>query len=568
MRLVLVFIFYCSILSAQINYPKDFFSSPLTIPMQLSGNFGELRPNHFHAGFDFKTLQKEGLEVHAVADGYVSRIKISTFGNGKTVYITHANGYTSVYGHLQKATDSIENFIKKLHYREQSFEIEVYLKPGELVVKKGQVIALSGNTGASEGPHLHFEFRDNSTEYIINPMLFGFDKMLQDTKKPIISSVYVYPLNDETVVNQSKIPLALNLVLQKDGTYLADKVLTNGTIGFGINTYDFDNVSFNRNGVYNVRTFYNGVSNFEYQFDTYSFDDMRYINALIDYNRYKKTQQRIQKLFMNNPYKHTILKTIENNGIIKVAPNLATVYRIEVSDFYGNQSTVTIPIKYDAAAITVVVKEPIPSKYLVKATKDSSFEKDNMAVFFPAGTFYDDFNFNFDVKKDTLQLHDDTVPAHSNFTITITDSKYSEAEREKLFIAAINGKKIGYISTIRNENVFSAKSKTLGNFALVLDTIAPRITIAKSIEGKTLTIQKNIQLTISDALSGVKSYTGYLNGNWILFEYDNKTKKITHNFSDGIVTEGKNELKVVVIDNVGNSTIFETHFFRSQTIKK
>lgn len=568
MRLVLVFIFYFSTLSAQINYPKDYFSPPLSIPMQLSGNFGELRPNHFHAGFDLKTMQKEGLEVHAVADGYVSRLKISTFGNGKTIYITHPNGYISVYGHLQKATDTIEDFIKKTHYAAQSFEFEVYLKPGELIVKKGQIIALSGNTGASEGPHLHFEFRDNITENIINPMLFGFDKMLQDTKKPIISSVYVYPLNDETVVNQSKRPLTLNLVLQKDGTYLADKVLANGTIGFGINTYDFDNVSFNRNGVYKVLTFYNGVPNFGYQFDTYSFDEMRYLNALIDYSKYKKTQQRVQKLFMKNPYKHSVITNVTQGGMIDVLPNLASVYRIEVSDFYGNQSTITIPIKYDSVATTVVAKESIPSKYLVKATKDSSFEKDNMAVFFPAGTFYDDFNVNFDVKKDTLYLHEDTVPAHSNFTITIEDHKYSKTQIEKVFLAKIDEKKIGYISSFRKENVFTANTKTLGKFALVLDTIAPRITIAKSIEGKTLTIQKNIQLSISDLLSGIKSYNGYLNGKWILFEYDNKTKKITHNFSDGIVIEGRNQLKVVVIDNVGNSTIFETHFFRSQIIKK
>ena len=567
MRLVLVFIFYCCAISAQINYPKDYFSPPLAIPMQLSGNFGELRPNHFHAGFDFKTMQKEGLKVYAVADGYVSRIKISTFGNGKTIFITHANGYTSVYGHLQRATDSIEDFIKKTHYAAQSFEIEMYLKSGELVVKKGQIIALSGNTGASEGPHLHFEFRDNITENIINPMLFGFDKMMQDTKKPTISSVYVYPLNDDTVVNQSKQPLALNLILQKDGSYLSDKVIANGAIGFGINTFDFDNVSFNRNGVYKVETFYNGIPNFGYQFDTYSFDEMRYVNALIDYNRYKKTQQRVQKLFMKNPYKHSIIKIVDKKGIIDVVPNLASVYRIEVSDFYGNQSTVSIPIEYDAET-TVIVKKPLLSKYVVKANKDSNFEKDNMSVFFPAGTFYDDFNINFYVKKDTLFLHDDTVPAHTNFTITIVNNKYSDTQREKVFLAAIDNKKIGYIPTFRKDSIYTAKTKTLGKFALVLDTIAPRITIPKSIEGKTLTIQKNIQLTINDALSGIKSYNGYLNGKWILFEYDNKTKRITHNFSDGIVTEGKNELKVVVIDNVGNSTIFETHFFRSQIIKK
>ncbi|HWR94926.1 MAG TPA: M23 family metallopeptidase, partial [Flavobacterium sp.] len=318
MRFSLFFIFFYYSIFAQVNYPTDYFRPPLDIPMQLSGNFGELRPNHFHAGFDFKTLQKEGLEVHAVADGYVSRIKISTFGNGKTIYITHSNGYTSVYGHLQRATDAIEDFIKKTHYEEQSFEIEKYLKPGELVVTKGQIIGLSGNTGASEGPHLHFEFRDNITENIINPMLFGFDKFLKDTKKPIVYAVYAYPIDNESMVNQSKRPLLLNLVLQKDGAYLGDQVVANGRIGFGINTFDYDDVSFNKNGVYKVQTFYNGNPNFGYQFDTYSFDEMRYINALIDYPMYKKTQQRVQKLFMKSPYNFSIIKTDATNGVVNV----------------------------------------------------------------------------------------------------------------------------------------------------------------------------------------------------------------------------------------------------------
>ena len=565
MRLYLFFLFFYGSLFAQVNYPKDYFSPPLDIPMQLSGNFGELRPNHFHAGFDLKTMQKEGLEVHAVADGYVSRIKISTFGNGKTIYITHSNGYTSVYGHLQRATDPIEDFIKKSHYEKQLFEIEMFLKPGEMVVKKGQVIALSGNTGASEGPHLHFEFRDNITENIINPMLFGFDKYLKDTKKPIIFNVYVYPLDDETLVNQSKRPLLLNLILQKDGTYLADKVVANGKIGFGINAFDYDDVSFNKNGVYKVQTFCNGKPNFGYQFDTYSFDEMRYINALIDYPRYKKTQQRVQKLFMKNPFNLSIIKSDATNGVLTLIPNMASVCRIEVSDFYGNQTSVSIPIKHQV--LPIIIEKETVSKYFVKAKNESNFAEENMSVFFPAGTFYDDFNLNFNVQNDTLYLHDDTVPAHTNFTIEIEDHKFAESQKDKLFIASINGKKIGYNYTSRKENIFNTKVKTLGKFALVLDTIPPKISIAKSIEGKWLTNNKTVQLTISDGLSGVKSYNGYLNGKWILFEYDNKTKKITHDFNDGIVAEGANELKIIVVDNLGNSTIFETHFFRSQKNK-
>jgi hypothetical protein len=563
MKFFIFFIFFCSPLLAQVDYPKDYFSSPLDIPMQLSGNFGELRPNHFHAGFDLKTLQKEGLKVYAVADGYISRIKISTFGNGKAIYITHPNGYTSVYGHLQRANNGIETYINKKHYALKSFEIELFPKPDELVVKKGQVIAFSGNTGGSEGPHLHFEIRDTKTEKVINPMFFGFDKKIKDTKKPVIAAVYVYPLDTKTSVNHSRVPLLLPLSLQKNGTYQTEKVLANGKIGFGITAADYDDVSFNQNGLFKVQSFFNEKPSFGYQFDTYSFDDMRYVNALIDYSKYKKTQQRVQRLFMKNKFGLPIIQSDENNGVISVLPGLAAVYRVEVSDFYGNKSTVSIPVEYDLSA-TVMDQKPVVSPYFVSAGKDTNFTKDNWSVFFPAGTFYDDFNMNFDVRNGILFLHEDTVPAHTNFAISVADNTYSEAQRDKVFIGLIEAGKVTYNATDRKDNVFSTKVKVLGKYSLVLDTIAPTITISKPIEGKWLSDQQTIQLTISDSSSGIKSYNGYLNGNWILFEYDNKTKKLIHHFSDGIVSEGANDLKVIVIDNVGNSTIFESHFFRSQ----
>jgi murein DD-endopeptidase MepM/ murein hydrolase activator NlpD len=564
MRFPVIILLFCSSLFAQTEYPKDYFGLPLDIPIQLSGNFGELRPNHFHAGFDFKTLQREGLEVRSVSEGYISRIKISSFGNGKAIYITHPNGYTSVYCHLQKANDVIEAFVKEAQYKEKSYDIELFLKPTDLTITKGQTIAYSGNTGSSEGPHLHFEFRDTKTEKVINPLLFGFDKYLMDTKKPLISAVYVYPLDTKTSINRSKRPLLLNVVLQKDGTYLANKVSANGNIGFGVTAYDYDNASYNKNGIYKVQTYLNGKPNFGFQFDTYSFDEMRYINALIDYPKYKKSYQRVQKLFMTNPFPLSIVKTDETNGIIQVMPNLSFVYQINVSDFYGNMSVVTIPIHYDLLT-TIIDQEPVVSDYFVKVNKDNIFVKKNWSVFFPSNTFYEDFNLNFDVINETLYLHEDVVPVHSNFTISVEDSSYTESQKEKVFIADIDAKgRAGYNYTYRKGNVFSAKVKSLGKYKLSIDTTPPSIVIKNPIEGKWLSAQKTIQLKIDDDVSGIKSYDGYLNGKWILFEYDHKTKKITHNFSDGIVSEGVNDLKVVVSDKVGNSTIFETQFFRSQ----
>ncbi|MEY2868221.1 MAG: hypothetical protein RIR01_645 [Bacteroidota bacterium] len=563
MRFFLFFLLISRVVIAQTTYPKDYFESPLGIPMQLSGNFGELRPNHFHAGFDFKTLQKEGLEVHAAADGYISRIKISPFGNGKAIYINHPNGITTVYCHLQKAVGIIDEYIKKAQYKDQSFEIELFPKANELEVKKGQLIALSGNTGSSEGPHLHFEFRDTKTEKIINPMFFGFDKNFKDTKKPVVSAVYVYPLGG-TTANKSKQPLLLNLRLQADGTYLANKVLANGAIGFGISAVDYDNVSLNQNGVFKVQSYLNGKAIFGYQFDTYAFDEMRYVNALIDYGRYKRTSQRVQKLFMKTPFGLSIIKTDEDNGIVTVLPNLSLSYRIEVADYFGNTTVITIPIGYDASA-AVVEKEMVVSNYFVKAGKDNIFSKDNMTATFPAGTFYDDFEMNFAVNGNVLTLHDDTVPVHTSFEIAIESDKYSDDQKSKVYIANVSSSgKLGYNSTAVKGNLYTTKVRTLGKYTLAMDTTAPTISIAKPIEGRWITNEKSIQLFISDSGSGIKSYNGYLNGNWILFEYDAKTRKITYDFGKEFLVEGANELKVIVTDQVGNSSAFETRFFRSQ----
>ena len=564
MRIFLFYLLCCSTLFAQNNFPKDYFSPPLDIPMQLSGNFGELRPNHFHAGFDYKTQQREGLKVYASAEGYVSRIKISTFGNGKTIYITHPNGYTSVYAHLQKAVGRIQDFITATHYKEQAFEIEMYLKPGEIPINKGEWIAISGNTGASEGPHLHFEIRDSKTEFIINPMLFGFDSGCRDTKKPTISGLYVYPLFSSTV-NKSNRPIVLNYSLQKDGTYLSDKVLANGPIGFGITAEDYDDVSFNKNGVYSVNSFLNGQLKFGYQFNTHSFDDMRYVNALIDYSKYKKTGQRVQKLFMKNKYGLAFITTDAIKGQVIPTPNLDNLYRIEVADFFGNKTQITVPIQFDTTT-AIIPQEPTVSSYFIKSTVDAVFEKENASVFFPAGTFYDDFELNFDVKNGILFLHDDSVPAHSNFTISLTDSTLSKELLEKTFIARIDGDQINYNTTYRKDSVFSTKVKTLGKYKLVTDTLAPKVTIAKPMEGKWVN-QDAIQIQISDSGSGIKTYNGFLNDRWVLFEYDNKTKTITHYFADDFILNGANELKVIVTDTMGNSTTFETHFFRNLNTK-
>jgi len=548
---------------SQEPYPKDYFISPLDIPLQLAGNFGELRANHIHSGFDFKTQQKEGFKVYATADGFVSRIKISEVGYGKAVYITHPNGFTTVYGHLQSGVGAVEALIKREQYKAKSYEIDVAFKPAELIVHKGEVIGLSGNTGGSDGPHLHYEIRNTVSEKIINPLFFGFDRLLPDDKRPLLNSLVVYPLDDHTIVNQAKRPIVLSLSLQDDGTYIAEKITAVGKIGFGISTADYDNVSWNSNGIYSAQTYLNGQAFFGYQFDTFAFDETRYVNALIDYERYKKLGQRVQKLFMKNPYPLSLIRSAKENGMIEVTPNITQSYRIEIADYFGNITKVFIPIQYGSQPVKVA-EIPVTFPYVVKAKKESIFALDNVTVTFPPNTFLDDFYLNFEVKKGVAKVHEDIVPAFSNFSITFEDSLTTEKEKAKIFIGLVDGKKVHYYYTKRYKNSFTVYTKILGDYKLCKDSMPPKIKIDKKVGGKWISKMDTLQFTILDEGSGIKSYEGYLNGNWILLEYEPKTKKLIHHFADGIVAEGQNDLKVVITDNVGNSTIFETQFFRSQ----
>ena len=564
MRILLFLLIISHSVFSQNPYPQDYFRAPLDIPLFLSGSFGELRSNHFHAGLDIKTQQKEGLPVYAAADGFVSRIKISAYGYGKAIYIDHPNGYTTVYGHLQQAQGIVADYILAAHYEKQEFEIELFPAADALPVKRGDIIALSGNSGGSGGPHLHFEFRDTKTEKVINPLFFGLDAKVADHRKPVITTLMAYPLGEQSTVNQSQRPLAVNLSLQPDGNYIADKITASGTIGFGIGAYDVFDKTYNKNGIYSIQTYSNGKPCFGYRFDTFSFEDGRYINALLDYRRFKKMGLRIQKLFMPQPYPLSIIRTTAESGIIEVTPNVTRIYKIEVSDFNNNKVMLDIPIVYSELPATVGKEEELKSDYLLKAANDNNYKKDNIAVFVPANTFYEDFYLNFDVKDNVLFFHDNSVPAHSNFTITFENTALSAAERVKTFIAAVDGKKVSYLPTRRKDSAFTAYAKVPGQFKLAMDTIAPKIKPLNVPEGKWLSKQHNLQLTISDDMSGIKEFKGYLNGQWALFEYDYKTRKITHRFSDGIVADGRNDLKIVVSDNVGNSVIFETHFFRKK----
>ncbi len=563
MRFFVATILFFNTIVGQNNYPKDYFRSPVDIPLTVSGSFGELRPNHFHSGLDFRTGKTQGLPIYAVADGYISRIKISTSGYGKVIYIDHPNGFTTVYGHLQRCSPAIQKIVLKEHYEKENYEIEIYPKPNEIPVKKGEIIAYSGNTGNSGGPHLHFEYRDTKTERVINPLFFGLDKELQDTKAPLVNGLMVYPIGDSTQVNGSTKPFLVNLSLQTDGTYLADKIQASGKIAFSINTHDTSNFSYNKNGIYKLDTYVNGLPFFGLEFESFSFDETHYINALIDYKIYKNQRQRFQKLFIENFYPPSVIKIMKNNGLIDVTPNFEQNYKIVVQDFLKNQTVINVPISYGNLPVTQTT-ETAKTDFFIKSKIEHSYVKDNVSVFIPENTFADDFYLKFDVRNNELFLHDSSQAVYEKIKINFDVSSISDEKRGKMFIANQEARGVNYNHTFKEANVFSISTKNLGKFFLTKDETPPIIYKPNFKDATNIDKQKTLQVSISDDLSGIGSYNGYLNGKWILMEYENKTRRLTHNLDEKLYKVGKNELKVIVKDNLGNSTTFETTFIRTK----
>lgn len=546
--------------TAQQKYPQNTFRSPMDIPLILAGTFGELRSNHFHAGIDIKTQQRQGLPVYSIADGSVTRIKISHWGYGKAMYVAHPNGYTSVYAHLKKFSPEIEEYIKKVQYKKRSYEVEVFPDYGAVKVEKGQVIAYTGNTGGSSGPHLHFEIRNSVTEKPTNPLLYGFE--VRDATNPVLSKLFIYPLSKDATVNHSNAKTQLNFSKQKDGTFLADKVTAAGTIGLGFVGFDRQDMAANKNGVYSVQQIVNGQVVTHYDFETFSFGESRYINTLIDYDHYGQSRQRIQRLFKEPSNKLSIYNTLKNDGKIVIKEGLSYTAELLLEDVEGNITKAIIPIEGRRDSIAIRKEDAETPDYLI-ANKPNNYDLGAAKVYFPSNTFYRDFYIDLKKDNDTVKIHNNRVAAHRNFTITFDVSKYGAEERKKMFIARLDRKKkANYVSTYKRGNTFTARTRNLGTYTLAKDTIAPKIRPKNFKEKQWLNNYSYLSLLISDDLSGIDTYSATLNGEWILMEYEPKKKTITYNFDDKILNEKKCQLEVVVTDNVGNTTTFTSSFFR------
>lgn len=554
-------IFFSFQIKAQEKYPKDVFVSPMGIPLLLAGNFGELRSNHFHSGLDIKTQQREGLPVYTIAEGMVTRIKVGIAGYGKVMYVAHPNGHTSVYAHLQKFSPEIEAYVKNIQYQKRMYEIEVFPDFGELKVNQGELIAYSGNSGSSSGPHLHFEIRNTQSENPINPLLYGLE--VADTTAPILTTLYGYALSPNSQVNQSDYKIQLKFTKQPDGTLLAEKVKAVGSIGFGFGGYDRHDLVANQNGIYSVQQMVNGKVYSEYDFDTFSFDETRYINTLIDYEHYVTTRQHIQKCFKDPGNKLTIYQTLFNDGKISVEEGLSYNVEILLKDLENNLTKLVIPVEGKREELKLKKKEQVTENYIL-SKKPNNFDLGGAKVYFPANTFYDDFFMDLKKGNDTVTIHNGKIAAHNNFTITFDVSRYSEEEKKQLFIGRLDGRRRPiYTNTYKRGDTFTTRTRNLGTYMLAKDITPPQIR-AKNFKPKQwLNNYRYLSLEIKDDLSGIDTYSATLNGEWILMEYEPKTNTLTYNFDDLQLDKNQFELVILVTDNVGNSNTFTSTFYRN-----
>ena len=538
------------------------FSAPLEGSLRLSGNFGELRGNHFHAGLDLKTNLSIGLPVYAAADGYVSRVKVAHFGYGKALYLTHEGGFSTVYAHLDRFAQPIQEYIKQTQYKKEQFQVELFPSEDKFVFKRGDLIGYSGNTGSSGGPHLHFEVRDPQSRPL-NPLSYGIP--IEDAQAPLPTALRWYPyLPPGLNLEADGQNLALNSIGAHE--YLAEALETSGWIGFGLGVFDRQDGSANKNGVYQMRCYLNGSLVQEVVYDRISFDETKYMNRHMDYQYYQERKQRVQKLFRSSNNPLGILKNLESDGFVAINPGASYTYTIELYDFNKNKTLITIPILgVEKSAVLSADKADAQWDNLIEIphTAATSWSEGNYSVFFPKECFYESTALRLSESAEQLFLDEDRYPLYKPVKITYRADHLNEDDLAHAYIARLDtwGKPI-HQNTSRTGTTLEASVSSLGQYGVYYDRTPPTISMKAPAEGQWYSTAKKLKVIIKDGETGIADYRATINDTFILMEYDYKTNTLTYDFSDAVVGEAAHNLKVVVLDNAGNSATFERLFYR------
>lgn len=527
---------------AQNKYPQQYFSNPLKIPILLAGNFGECRPGHFHSGLDIKTEGRENLPVHAAAEGYVSRIKMEAGGFGHALYITHPNGYTTLYAHLNDFAKNLQDWVHREQYARKSWELDLQVPPGKFPVKKGEFIARSGNTGGSSAPHLHFEIRNTQTEHPLNPQLFGFT--IDDQREAIPGELVFYDA-DKSIYEQAP----LRTGLQKSGSiYLAKSPiqLPMEHCRVGISVHDYMNGSENTLSFYQIEWYWNDSLAGRLTLDDIGYEETRYLNACADYALHFETGNWYNSLFVTKGNKLGKLYQINSNALTLADSNHL---RILIRDNSGNTSTVQ----------TSIVRTAIPEQTKTclqnwDGMEPKTFQTPGMTAVFKAGTIYDDICLSY--RKQALpntisalhQLHHPKVPVHTAFELTIqADKAVPFSLRNKVCMRYTDGKDSSGKAATFVEQAYKAGFRNFGSYWLEIDTTAPTIRLLR--QNKT-----GIRLHIQDQLTGIVKVKGQVksSGQWLCFERHGN--EWFYNFDEYIPAKGSTMIEVEAEDENGNKS--------------
>ncbi len=563
--LALISVFSVTWASAQDGY----YIFPIDAPPLLSANFGELRSNHFHSGVDIKTGGVEGADVYAVADGYISRIGIKPSGYGRVLYITHPNGTTTVYAHLREFMPEVERWVKEQRYKLRQHTPDLWPDSSMFPVRKGEVIAHSGNSGSSGGPHLHFEVRRTSDQSVVNPVSAGHIKVTDTTPPRIVA---VYWLQEEKVAGVTiSTPHRVAVRALGGGRYdLAEPLRVSGQGCFAVEVRDTKDLVNNKFAVYGVSVDLNDREIFGMQIDNFSFGNTRYVNDVMHYPLSTASQYDILRLSKHESNPLGLYRTTADSGVF--LPVDGDRVLIEVSDDCGNISSLSFTLAFTRGAQRVV-SVPTGSEPVVW-NKEYRKSTGNLSVVIPAGAFYQNSLYS-QIEEALLTLPDtdrpilspvytlrgSDTPLHKSMTLSLS-CYLPDSLRTGVCMARLDKStgRLSYVGGSWKNGSVSASTTAFGTYCLTRDSLPPTVK-ASFVDGADLTGKRSVQFTVSDDFSGVASYEAKVDGRWVILDKKGPSSPLVHTFDTDWMVKGKNHtLEFVAIDGVGNRTVMKYTF--------
>ena len=576
-RLFILTILLCCahICSAQKLDPA-YYDYPLrNVAGYYSANFGEMRPNHFHAGTDFKTDGVEGKPVVAVADGYVSRVSQSPTGYGLALYVTHPNGTTSVYGHLSRFRKDIADFVFSERHRLKQSRVDLYCQADQFPVKRGEEIARSGNTGSSQGPHLHFEIRDAKTQKTLNIISQGIVTPKDDISPYIMKVHYVEVDTVRGVPCHSK--LATYAVHKADANTYRTAQKSPIKVGrkgyFIVETSDRKNDVANTYGVYNMVAKLDGKAIFEYRNDGFPFDLSRYCNAVSHYPIQRRSRNEVMRAAMLQGGTKYFYPTLVNRGVVTTAEGEERKMEFVITDDCGNTSTLAFDIvgkSNDACFKGEVAEDAI----IVEYNRDFAHKVDDvLSVVIAKGSLYESIALDIErsdvaIKADSTikvlspayRIHDDNTPLQKSIGLVFTQDVEERLQPYTVMASVSSGGYLYYSGGRYRHNRLTARTSSFGTFCLVADMTPP--TIRPQFEdGQDCSGRDRIAFRLSDNFSGVSSYNVYIDGKWVAIDYA-RSRAWVNLKAEGISGGKSHNIEIVVKDACGNTAKWQGTIIR------